>query len=122
MRAYTAATAAFTLKMPVKALDNLLSHHTLSGVTKARQGVPRRLTVDAIVTLAIATHLTKALHSPFGTAIKLAERARASPYMQLGQGLTLIVDINSLKQETLERLQQAVETVPTPRRGRPRRA
>src|SRR4029079_10008917 len=122
MRAYTAATAAFTLKMPVKALDNLLSHHTLSGVTKARQGVPRRLTVDAILTLAIATRLTDALNASFGKAIALAERARASPYMELGKGHTLIVDINGLRQETLERLQHAVETVPIPRRGRPRRA
>lgn len=122
MRAYTAATAAFTLKMPVKALDNILSHHSLSGVTRSRQGIPRRLSVEAIVTLAIADHLANALAIPFGKAIALAERLRATPSVELGKGLTLIVDLDRLREETLERLHHAVETVPIPQRGRPRRA
>lgn len=122
MRAYTAATAAFTLKMPVKALDNLLSHHTLAGVTRSRQGVPRRLSVDAILTLAIASRLAHALATPLSRAIALAERLRATPSVELGKGIDLVVDIDRLTEETLERLQNAVETVPIPRRGRPRRA
>src|SRR5205809_4855821 len=120
MRAYTAATAAFTLKIPAKALDNVLSHHSLSGVTKARQGVPRRLTIEAILTLAIAAQLTNALGTPLARAIPLAERLRTSPSLELGKGIAVIIDIDRLRDETLERLQHAVETVPIPRPARPR--
>jgi hypothetical protein len=49
MRAYTVATVAVTLHVPLKWVDNVITHHHLSGVTRARQGIPRRLTQRAVV-------------------------------------------------------------------------
>jgi hypothetical protein len=105
--------------MPVKWVDNVLSHHPISGVTQTRQGISRRLSLESIVELAVAIRIHQALGSPIAQALKLARSLGSSGICRI-EGVTVSVNLQELRNEVLGRLQQAVETVPVPRRGRPR--
>lgn len=122
MRAYTVATAAVTLRMPPKWIDNVLSHHSISGVAKSRQGVSRRLTPRAILNLEIAIRLSDALDIPAGRALRLAhELLQDAAASTTGKGITVTVDIQAIESDLAERLAHAVEISPVPKRGRPPR-
>jgi ABC-type amino acid transport system permease subunit len=119
-RAYTIATAALTLGMPIKWLDNTLSHIRVPGVRQERQGVARRITIDGLLILAVATLLINELGIPLASAIESAEKLvynggqYASP-----NGVSLQLNLEKLTASLLERLENAVEIAPVPRRGRP---
>ena len=119
-RAYTIATAALTLEMSMKWLDNTLSHIRVPGVQQERQGVARRITIDGLLTLAVATMLNSELGIPLARAIELAGQVTASGgrYASL-RGVSLQLNLEELKAGLLERLESAVEMAPVPRRGRP---
>lgn len=120
MRAYTVATAAVTLQMPPKWIDNVLSHHSINGVAKSRQGVARRLTPQALLSLEIAIRLSEALSIPTARALQLAHELLQEPSgSRAGKGITLALDLESIKSDLGERLAHAVEIAPLPRRGRP---
>ncbi len=125
MRAYTVATTAVTLRMPVKWLDNVLSQHHVAGVIKLRQGVARKLTPRAVVTLDVALRLSKALDTSIPVALQLAsrllEQSQAETGIDAGEGLHISINIRQIEAEVMERLAHAVEIAPSPRRGRPRR-
>ena len=122
MRAYTVATAAVALGVGAKWVDNVLSHHALPGVTQSRQGVARRLTVEAVGVLEIALRLTRAFGIPVRRALALAEGfVIDSPQISKEfDGLEIRVDLRAIHSELAVRLSEAVEFAPTPRRGRPR--
>jgi hypothetical protein len=106
--------------MPVKWIDNVLSHHTVAGVARSRQGVSRRLTPQAILGLEIAIRLSNALSIPIARSLELAARlVRERGELSAGKGLTLALDIEVIQAELAERLANAVEIAPLPRRGRP---
>ena len=65
-RAYTIATAALTLGMSIKWLDNTLSHIRIPGVQQERQGVARRITIDGLLVLTVATLLINELRNSAG--------------------------------------------------------
>jgi hypothetical protein len=110
MRAYTVATTAVTLRVQPKWLDNVLSQNDIDGVIKRRQGVARRLTPQAVITLDLALRLAQQLRQhPEGAGI------------DVGEGLRLSIDLRRLEADVTERLAQAVEIAPSPPRGRPRR-
>jgi hypothetical protein len=119
-RAYTIATAALTLQMPAKWLDNTLSHIRVSGVQQERQGVARRITVDGMLILAAAALLIKELGVPLAAAVEIAEGlvGNNGQYESPG-GAEIRLDLQSLRSTVLERLENAVEIAPVPRRGRP---
>ena len=120
MRAYTVATAAVTLRMPAKWVDNVLSHHSIAGVAKARQGIARRLTPQAILNLEVAIRLSEALSIPTARALALAQALMArTGELSTGKGITLTIDIEAIRADLAERLAHAVEIAPLPRRGRP---
>lgn len=119
-RAYTIATAALTLGMPIKWLDNTLSHIRVAGVHQERQGVARRLTIDALLVLAIATMLINDLAIPLAGAIEIAEGLTGNHGQYTStEGLILRLDLEKVRSGLLERLENAVESAPIPRRGRP---
>ena len=119
MRAYTAATAAFTLRMPLKWVDNVLSHHSLAGVSRKRQGVSRRLSLDAIIELAVAIRINRALGASLSRSLHLARTLAPSGICRI-EGVTVSIDLHEIREEIVSQLQQAVEIVPVPKRGRPR--
>lgn len=123
MRAYTVATAAVTLRMPGKWLDNVLSHYSVVGVARSRQGVSRRLTPRAIICLEVAIRLTGMLSIPVARALQLANQLLETPSgIPAGKGITLSLDLDAIEEDVAARLAQAVEIAPTPRRGRPARS
>jgi len=125
MRAYTVATTAVTLRVPPKWLDNVLSQNDIGGVIKRRQGVARRLTPQAVITLDIALRLANAFNATIPAALRLArqlrERGQNEAGIDVGQGVRISIDLRRLEADVMERLADAVEISPSPRRGRPRR-
>ena len=119
MRAYTVATVAVALRVPPKWLDNLLTNHTVPGVSKRRQGIARRLTPEAVTVLEIVLRLTRSLGLPVARALIVARDHSASPYRE--EGIALTVDASAVRADVEARLAEAVELTPTPTRGRPRR-
>ncbi|HEX9127873.1 MAG TPA: hypothetical protein VF850_01815 [Gemmatimonadaceae bacterium] len=119
-RVYTIATAALTLGTSMKWLDNVLSHNRVSGVAQQRQGVSRRLTVEGLVGLAVAILLVRELGLPIAKAIAVAENlAKNEGRYIASRGLMLVLDLSSFRADLLERLENAVEIAPIPKRGRP---
>ena len=119
-RAYTITTAALTLGTSVKWLDNVLSHNRVSGIVQERQGVSRRLTVEGLVGLALAVLLVREIGLPIAKAIGVAENlARNEGRYVASRGLMLTLDLSSFRADLLERLENAVEIAPVPKRGRP---
>lgn len=120
MRAYTVATAAVTLRMPAKWVDNVLSHHSIAGVAKARQGIARRLSPNAILNLEVAIRLSNSLSIPTARALELArELTEKTGELSTGKGITITLDLEAIRADLAERLAHAVEIAPLPRRGRP---
>ena len=119
-RAYTVATAALALRVPAKWIDNTLSHFSVQGVSQARQGVSRKLSVDALTVLSIALSLIQDLDTPVANALEIATQlARSGGTLVLPLGMILRVDLQKINTAILERLEHAVEIAPLPRRGRP---
>ena|SRR5437868_15528225 len=119
-RAYTVATAALTLGVSFKWVDNTLSHHSINGVVQEKQGVSRQLTIDALLTLSITLLLSAELGSSVRNAIGIAEKIIAQRgVLILVQGLRIELDLDAFRGQLLSRLEHAVEAAPLPRRGRP---
>jgi len=119
-RAYTIATAALALGLPAKWLDNALSHNQVRGIHQERQGVARRLTIDGLLILAIATLLIKELGVTLASALELAQGMAVSDGTHTSAaGVKIHLDLEALKARLLEQLANAVEIAPSPKRGRP---
>lgn len=122
MRAYTVATAAATIGVTPKWLDNVLTRFPVRGVVQSRQGISRRLGPQAVVTLYLASELIRTLRMPLADAISLAERAGNaddSTSITLFSSASLIIDLAAASREVGDRLALAVEVTPVPKRGRP---
>ena len=118
-RAYTIATAALALGIPVKWLDNVLSHFSLQGIVQERQGVARRITIDGMLQLYLVHSLSSELGTTIVVGTRLAQGLAAAGLVELSNGITIRVDPDALRAELIERLEHAVEIAPVPRRGRP---
>ena len=119
-RAYTVATAALALQVSPKWIDNTLSHFAVQGVTQARQGISRKLSVESLLILSVALALIHDLDTPVSNAIDFATQlALSNGKTKLPFGVTLEIDIPEINAALLERLEHAVEIAPLPRRGRP---
>ena len=120
--AYTIATAALTLRVEAKWLDNTLSHIRVPGVKQERQGVARRITIDGMLVLGIAVLLIHELSMPLAAAIGIAQGlARNGGEHTTREGVWIRLNLERLKSTLLERLETAVEIAPLPKRGRPPR-
>jgi hypothetical protein len=119
-RAYTIATAALTLEIPVKWLDNTLSHIKIPGVRQEKQGVARRITIEGLLVLSIAALLINELGLSLSRAARMAETLASNNgvYASPG-GVGIQLDLEGLRLKLLKRLEHAVEVAPIPKRGRP---
>jgi hypothetical protein len=119
-RAYTIATAALTLEMPAKWLDNTLSHINILGVHQEKQGVARRITIDGLLVLSIAALLINELGFSLSRAARMAETLASNNGLYTSPGgVGIRLELEELRVRLLERLEHAVEVAPTPKRGRP---
>jgi len=118
-RAYTVATAALVLGVPIKWLDNLLSHFSLQGIVQERQGVARRITIEGMLQLYLVHSLSSELGTTIVVATQVAQKLAADGLVELSNGITIRADRDALRAELVDRLEHAVEVAPVPRRGRP---
>lgn len=119
-RAYTVATAALAIGMPIKWVDNILSHNTLIGIRQERQGVARRLSVEGLLVLALTALLIQELGLSTARAIIVAEGiVSTGGRYSAAQGVRIELDLTAFRAGLLEQLEHAVEVAPIPRRGRP---
>jgi hypothetical protein len=95
------------------------------GVHQTRQGIARRVTPAALLTLDVALRLVRSLELPLPQALETARRL-----IDAGEGgitlsgtapIQIRADVKALSNDLDARLERAVEMSPTPRRGRPRR-
>ena len=120
MRAYSVAVAALALEAESKWLDNLLSHHSIAGITRNRQGIQRRIPPDSLLILAIARALIVELEMPIARAIRTAHQLHESrSAVHLGPTIVLNVDVARIARELNSRLADAVEGAAQRPRGRP---
>ena len=119
-RAYTVATAALAIGMPIKWVDNVLSHNRLTGIRQDRQGVARRLSIEGLLVLALIAVLIEELGLSTAKAILAAEGiVNGGGRYTTARGLSIELDLNVFRSGLLEQLEHAVEVAPLPRRGRP---
>jgi hypothetical protein len=118
-RAYTVATAALVLGVPIKWLDNVLSHFSLQGIVQERQGVARRITIEGMLQLYLVHSLSSELGTTIVVATQVAQKLAADGLVELSNGITIRADRDALGAELVDRLEHAVEVAPVPRRGRP---
>ncbi|HMJ17610.1 MAG TPA: hypothetical protein VK478_04400 [Gemmatimonadaceae bacterium] len=119
-RAYTVATAALALGVTAKWVDNILSHNKVLGIRQERQGIARHLSIEGLMILGLTALLNSELGLPTAEAIRIAEEiAKANGQYFARQGLSVQIDLASFQASLLERLENAVEIAPVPRRGRP---
>ena len=123
MRLYDVAVATLAIGAPRKWTDNVLSQHELPDVVAVRQGVARRIPFQAILRLAIIRDLHMQLGISVANAVQFANRLLDS-----GQAAVLdaghfrvSVDLAALRKSVDEGLASALESAPSPRRGRPPR-
>jgi hypothetical protein len=102
----------------VKWVDNVLSHHVIQGVGRNRQGISRRLSLESIIELAVALRIHNGFGSSINRSLQIARSLGPGGICRI-QGVTISVNLQEIRAEVLDRLQQAVETVPVPKRGRP---
>jgi hypothetical protein len=119
-RAYTVATAAVALGLPIKWVDNVLSHNKLTGIRQERQGVARRLSIEGISILALTALLIQELGLSTTRAITAAEEIVKNRGRYLSpRGVSVEIDLSAFQSGLLEQLERAVEVAPIPKRGRP---
>lgn len=121
MRSYSVAVSSLAIAAPIKWLDNLLSHFPVPGVGAERRGVARRIPHSALLLLA----LTRELHLELGIGVRdalaLAAHLLAADDGAVSRGGHLRVTCNrpALERSLSDRLRDALESAPAPRRGRP---
>jgi len=121
MRSYSVAISALATGAPHKWLDNVLSHFPVPDVTMERRGVARRVPHSALLHLA----LTRTLHVELGLgvrdALSLAADLLAGDGHAVSRGghLRVTFDRPGLERAVSQRLRDALESAPAPRRGRP---
>jgi hypothetical protein len=119
-RAYTVATAALAIRMPIKWVDNILSHNRLIGIRQDRQGVARRLSIEGLLALALTALLIQELGLSTAKAIIVAEGiVNSGGRYSAARGVRVELDLMAFRASLLEQLEHAVEVAPIPRRGRP---
>ncbi len=119
-RAYTVATAALALGLPIKWVDNVLSHNKIIGIRQERQGVARRLSIEGLLVLALTALLIRELGLSTTKAITSAEGiVKSGGRYSSPQGVSIELNLEAFQSRMLEQLEYAVEIAPIPRRGRP---
>lgn len=122
-RAYTVGTVALTLGVPVRWVDNILSHHRVSGVVQERQGVSRKVAFEGLLQLSLSLSLIDELEIPAASALRIAGSIlKAGGRYDTETGITISIDLSQIRADLESRLAQAVEIAPVPRRGRPPRS
>ena len=121
MQKLTTATAAATLGVDRKALDNILSREASHLVPSGVRGKSRRISVHVLELVAVALVLKRDLGIPIARGLDLATRLSESvsgeiPFGRFG---TLRFNFNPLRSAMQQSIADIVEQTVPPERGRP---
>ena len=124
-RSYDVRTVAFACGTDAKWVDNLLSHYTLPGVTKARQGVQRRISDEGLLTVEVIRLLNQEVGVSIARAVHIAGAAMASMsgdsvQISLAPQCDLRIDVAQVEQRLRREVINAMEALAHVTRGRPR--
>jgi hypothetical protein len=121
-RTYHGDIAAVAADCDRKWVDNLLSHFTVVGVESGRQGVARRLSIDAIRTVVLVRALACDTGLSVDHALTTANSLLASSDGRVANDtpwIALQLDRAAFHAEVDRRVAAAVEAVVPRKRGRP---
>ena len=121
MQKLTTATAAATLGIDSKALDNILSREASHLVACGARGKSRRISAHVLELVAVALVLKRDLGIPISRGLDLAAKLGESisgevPFGRFG---TLCFKINPLRLAMQQSIADIVEQTAPPLRGRP---
>ena len=121
MRTYGVAVASLAINAPIKWTDNLLSQYEIAGVITTQRGVARRIPHAALLLLAIARELHETLRLSVRDAVAMAPALLddGAGAAHSGGHLRVVLDRPALERDIAARLRDALESAPSPRRGRP---
>jgi hypothetical protein len=121
MRLYDIAVASFALRVERRWLDNLLSQHDVTGVSRSVQGLARQIPLRSLAIIAIVRDLQRHLGLGVARGLVVATRLVGPAHGHARVGVALLMaDVDDIEQELERRLVDAMETVVPRRRGRPR--
>ena len=125
-RTYSVDIIALAIGLPPKWVDNLLSHHTIPGASRGRQGLQRRITEAGLLAIELTRVLSRELGVPLGRSAELARRALESrsvseATVSTSSGLTVVFNLSTIEIRLRARVLEAVESVAGVPRGRPRK-
>ena len=123
MRLYSVAVASLAVDAPSKWTDNLIAHHDIPDVRSRTRGVARGVSWAGLVRIALIRELHVALGCGVREAVALSDALLQSPAgsLEVGRWSSLAFDRRVLEQDLQQRLAEALESAPRPRRGRPTR-
>jgi hypothetical protein len=125
LRSYDVKTVALALDVTPKWLDNLLSHHSLPGVTRERQGVERRISDEGVLAIDLVRQLAAfgvgAARAAFIAQVTLSTRRGSELRYVDDSGVILLFPAASIERRLRERMIDAIDAVASVRRGRPTR-
>jgi hypothetical protein len=123
MRTYDVAIASLVIRAPLKWTDNLLAQYDVTGVTTGRRGVTRRIPHATLLLLAVTRELHVEGRLGVRDALALAARllAEGEGDVPVSGHLRVVLDRASFERALDLRLRDALESAPSPSRGRPPR-
>ena len=123
MRLYSVAITSLAVDAPVKWTDNLIAQHSIPEVRSRSRGVARGVAWTGVVRIALIRDLHLQLGCGVRDAVALADALLRGTdgSLVLGEHLRLTVDRATLELAVQRRLAAALESAPSPRRGRPTR-
>jgi hypothetical protein len=123
MKTLSTASAATALGIDQKVLDNALAREARSLVSTGRRGRNRRIPVAALERIAVAFVLNRDLGVSVAKGLELAELILATPAspVPIGKLGSLTFDVSHLQRMLEVAVDEALESVAEPIRGRPKR-
>ena len=121
MQKLTTTTAAATLGVDTKALDNILSREASHLVPRGARGKSRRISAHVLELVAVALLLKRDLGIPIARGLDLATKLgeSVSGEIQFGRFGILRFNINPLRSAMQQSIADIVEQTVPPERGRP---
>jgi hypothetical protein len=121
VRSYSVAVSSLAIHAPQKWTDNLLSQYEIPDVARRRRGVSRGVSWPALLRIALIRELHERLGCGVRSAVSLAAELLESPNSgsPAEASVSIVLDRAVLEQRLRRRLEEALESAPRPRRGRP---
>ncbi len=122
MKTLSTRVAAAALGVRTKTLDNILAREARSLLRSGSRGRSRRLPISALERIAVAMILNRDAGIGIARALEIAERFLGdnSTSISLGSLTILAFDVAQLRKILERSVDDALESVAEPTRGRPR--